>query len=147
KLAAWNITKDREALYHMMSDMRAALHGILANSLKRKNAFPRTIDPEKKFEVHSVRPSYRTDWRGRPRFQWIIEITQRIGEKDPDFPRPDVEFDYFFRGGVTLIVDGEDGKVRFGIRKPLSDRRREMQRKYYLGQGNEGLAATYFGGV
>ena len=79
--------------------------------------------------MHSIRPSFRTDWEGRPRFQWVIALTQR--EKVELFAEPngvvehDQKLDYFFRGGCTLVVDAEEGRVRYNIKKPLNDARRE----------------------
>jgi hypothetical protein len=130
-----------------MKKKRAALHIYLQARMKREDSITSGIDPTKNFEVHSIRPSFRADWEGRPRFQWIIELTQRIGETDPEFPGKDGEPDYYFRGGTTLVVDAEKGRVRYSIKKPLNDPRRERQRQFYLEEGNESLAATYFGGV
>jgi hypothetical protein len=146
-IASWNLTRDRFVLYDLMRKKRASLHSYLKARIKREDSITSGIDPTRTFEVHSVRPSFRTDWEGRPRFQWIIELTQRIPEFDPEFPREDHQPDYYFRGGTTLVVDAETGKVRYSIKKPLTDRRRERQRRYYLEDGNEDLAATYFGGV
>ena len=105
------------------------------------------IDPELAFEVHSIRPAMGTDWSGRPSFRWIVELTQRI----PQYADADDERErrpaYYFRGGCTLVVDAESGRVRYSIRKPLDDARRERQRLFMLEQGNENLGATYFGGV
>ena len=107
------------------------------------------IDPGLKFEVHSIRPSIRTDWEGRRRFQWVIDLTQRIPQYlDPkQRKKKDAAPDYYFRGGCTLLVDAETGKVRYSIQKRLDDDRRERQRRYLVDEGNESLAATYFGGV
>lgn len=146
-IASWNVTKDRFALYELMKEKRMALHEKLIRRLNLRLSIAASIDPSRKFEVHSVRPSFRTDWEGRPRFQWIIELTQRIPAFDLEFSREDGEPDYYFRGGTTLVVDAETGMVRYSIKKPLNDRRRERQRSYYLEAGSEGLAATYFGGV
>ena len=82
------------------------------------------------------------------RFQWNIELTQRLaqsfeaGECDAS-EKPD----YYFRSGSTLIVDAETGRVRYSIRKPVTDRRKESQRRYFLEEGNRNLATTYFGGI
>jgi hypothetical protein len=35
--------------------------------------------------------------------------------------------------------------VRYSVKKPLNDARKERQRRYLLEEGNESLAATYFG--
>ncbi len=146
-IASWNLTKDRFTLYELMKKKRMALHMELKKRMNRGDSITGGIDPNLKFEVHSIRPSFRADWEGRPRFQWIIELTQRIPEYDPEFPREDGQPDYYFRGGTTLVVDAESGKVRFSIKKPLSDRRRARQKSYFMEDGNEALAATYFGGV
>jgi hypothetical protein len=87
------------------------------------------------------------DWEGRPRFRWIIELTQRI----PQYADAEAEREhhpaFYFRGGCTLVVDAETGRVQYSIRKPLDDARRERQRHFMLEQGDENLGATYFGGV
>ena len=109
---------------------------------------PRGLQPDRKIEVHSIRPSSRIDCEGRPLFQWVIELTQRVPQYVDGGPaRRDGRPDYYFRGGCTLMVDAETGKVRYSINKPLDPARRERQRAYLLGEGNGSLAATYFGGV
>jgi hypothetical protein len=35
--------------------------------------------------------------------------------------------------------------VRYSVKKRLDEERKERQRRYLLGEGNESLAATYFG--
>ena len=45
--------------------------------------------------------------------------------------------DYYFRGGCTLLVDAETGKVRYSIKKPLDDARKERQRRYLLDRERE----------
>jgi PAS domain-containing protein len=44
-----------------------------------------------------------------------------------------------------LILDADTGKVRYSVKKPLTDARKERQRRFLLEEGNESLAATYFG--
>ena len=77
-IASWNLTKDRKKLYELMRRKRAALHSYLEARLKQQAPAPSGIDPALQVEVHSIRPSFRTDWEGRPRFQWVIELTQRV---------------------------------------------------------------------
>ena len=153
-IGSWSVSSSREELYHLMRKRRAALHEFLAHKLDAKRRKPGEaavlsgIDPERPFEVHSIRPSVRSDWSGQARFQWIVELTQRVpqwadeaAEKRGDPP------DYYFRGGCTLLLDAETAEVRYSIKKPLDEARRERQRRYLLEEGNESLAATYFGGV
>jgi hypothetical protein len=148
-IAQWNLSKCRRELFELMRDKRAILHTHVAQQLKRGSAVLGGIDPTLPFEVHSLRPSIRTDWEGTPRFQWIIELTQRVPqylETDPERPAG-APADYYFRGGCTLVVDAETGKVRYSIKKPLNKARKERQQRYLLEEGNENLAATYLGGI
>jgi hypothetical protein len=147
-IAHWNLTKSRKALFELMASKRGMLHNHLEQAFAKGVAI-RGIDPANAFEVHSLRPSIRTDVEGARRFQWNIELTQRLPQflDPPEERHPNAEPDYYFRGGSTLVVDAETGKVRYSIRKPLTERRKERQRRYFLEEGNQSLAATYFGGV
>jgi hypothetical protein len=148
-IRSWGLSRDREALYDLMQERRAALHAYLRPKLSRESVILSGIDPERQFEVHSLRPSIRMDWEGKPTFQWVIELTQRV----PQYFHGDSETrkgdppDYYFRGGCTLLVEAESGKVRYSIKKRLDDARKERQRRYFLEEGNRSLAATYFGGI
>jgi hypothetical protein len=143
-VAHWNLTRSRKALFDLMAAKRRTLHEHLKHAFARGVSIS-GIDPKNTFEVHSIRPSIRTDVEGARRFQWNIELTQRLPQFiDPFEAR---EPDYFFRGGCTLVVDAETGKVRYSIRKPLNERRKARQLRYFLEEGNESLAATYFGGI
>jgi hypothetical protein len=145
----WNLSKSRLELFELMRKKRALLHAYLKKKLKAEPQGLSGVDPAIAFEVHSIRPSIRTDWEGKPRFQWVIELTQRVPQfVEPQRVRREQSTpDYYFRGGCTLLVEGETGKVRFMIRKPLNNARRERQRDYFVTQANESLAATYFGGA
>jgi hypothetical protein len=148
----------------MISVQRGALHRYLvALSARQKLSF---IEPGAGFEVHALRPSTRIDWQGKSHFQWIIEITQWVpdyldaaqtkaldeemaqanGKKRAELRK--IPSDYRFRGGATLLVDAETGRVLYTIRKRLDDqRRRERQRRYMSEIANRSLSATYFRGL
>lgn len=144
-IGSWGLTCDRHELYELMRKLRAQLHSYLADELERRPGALKSIDPARTFEVHSIRPSMGSDWKGAPRFQWVIELTQRIPQWfDPEREGP---ADFYFRGGCTLLVDAETGRVSYSIDKPLTDARRERQRRYHREEGGESLAATYFGGL
>jgi hypothetical protein len=77
----------------------------------------------------------------------VIELTQRVPQSfGSDGAGSGSNRDYF-RGGCTLLVDAQTGRVAYSIWKPLSESRMERQREYVESGGDEGLAATYFGGV
>jgi len=148
-ISSWGLSKHRRALHELMEKRRAALHAYLRPKLSKASVVLGGIDPELPFEVHSLRPSIRVDWEGKPVFQWVIELTQRV----PQYLHGDAELrtgdppDYYFRGGCALLVDAQTGKVRYSIRKRLDDARRARQRRYFVDGGSRSLAATYFGGV
>ncbi len=139
---SWNLSNDRHELFELMRGKRAELHNHLESKLEANSVILSGIDPKIKFEVHSIRPSLRMDWNEQAQLQWVVELTQRIPEGGGNGNAPD----YYFRGGCTLLVDAEDGKVRYSIKKPLDDEeRKQRQRHFLLDEANESLAATYFG--
>lgn len=147
-IRSWGLTKDRRVLYDLMQERRGTLHEYLKPRLSRECVVLSGIDPELDFEVHSLRPSIRLDWWGKPTFQWVIELTQRIPQYFDEADRATgAAPDYYFRGGCTLLVDAQTGKVRYSIKKKLDNARKERQRRYFLDEGNRSLAATYFGRI
>jgi hypothetical protein len=83
----------------------------------------------------------------------VVEITQHRWEplvegrvidraaesRDEGFP---------FRGGCTLLVDMETGRVRYSIVKDIKNRNRlRRQRAFLQGGSSVSLRATYFGGL
>lgn len=148
EIKSWNLSRDRKELFQMMSSKRAALHRFLDRpEIKNKLSF---IDPDSAFEVHALRPSTRIDRQGKSHFQWIIEITQRMPEflDAENATVPNAEPDYYFRGGATLLVDAETGRVLYSIRKPVDDpQRRQRQRRYMTETATLSLYATYFRGL
>ena len=148
-IRSWGLSNNREALDELIHERRAALHAYLRPKLSTESVLLSGIDPELTFEVHSLRPSIRMDWEGKPTFQWVIELTQRIPQylyQNSENQKDDTP-DYYFRGGCTLLVDAQTGKVRYSIQKRLDDARKDRQRRYFLDEGNRTLAATYFGGA
>jgi hypothetical protein len=145
-IGSWNLSRSRKELFELMRAKRAQLHEYLTDKLNVGSRILGGIDPELPFEVHSIRPSMRIDWNEQPRLQWVIELTQRIPQwADPAAEGSGAPPDYYFRGGCTLLIDADTGKVRYSIKKPLNDERKRKQRQFLLEEGNESLAATYFG--
>lgn len=163
----WDLASDREEVYKQTRKSRAILHGWLISSrgqrmgrltgLRLDADAPRTIDRDSKgrplVEVHAVRPSHRVGPEGGSITDLVVEITQRrrgyfdrdvqrradAGEVEPPPP------DFWFRGGCTLLVDLETGKVRYAVGKGIgSDRRLETQRRFLTAPLAPSLRATYF---
>jgi hypothetical protein len=147
-IGAWSVTRDREDVGKLTRKLARELHRYLKPRLEKRSLRLGAIDPAREFEVHSLRPARATGWTGELRFRWVIELTQRIPQYfDPKAATSRSKPDFYLRGGCTLLVDAQTGKVAYSIRKPLSKSRKKRQLEYLQGQGDEGLAATYFGGV
>ena len=114
-----------------------------------------------KFEVHQVRPVRRQAPDGALRQDLLIQITQRrpayfdpeqqkaedarymtVGGKKPPSKRPD----FWFRGGVTLILDLETFEVRYAMQKDvLNTSRLDRQREFVGATTGLSLRELYFG--
>jgi hypothetical protein len=139
-IPSWNPSRSREELFDLVRGKRAALHEYLTSKLGAHSGLLGVIDPSRPFEVHSLRPTLRVDRDDQSRLQWVIELTQRLplDEGAPGAGGP------VFRGGCTLLVDAESGEIRYSIKKPLTESRKERQRRFLLEEGTRSLAATYF---
>ena len=110
---------------------------------------------EPKVEVHSVRITRRAGPDGQDVRQLVIEVTQRrrgffdADKQDTedrtrqDDPAPP---DFTFRGGTTLIFDLFSRKLRYTIRKKITDDKRlAAQREFLLDRANGSLGMAYSG--
>jgi hypothetical protein len=95
--------------------------------------------PRPRVEVHSVRIARRQGPDGQMLQQLIIQVTQRRrGFYDPkrqeeaDAGKLNDREDFTFRGGATVIVDLNDGRVRRIIRKRIDDNKRLARHRGFL---------------
>jgi len=105
-------------------------------------------------EVHAIRPTTRTRPDGRTRTELLVVLTQRlfkeISDDDEEVMR-DARGDklsFKYRGGCTLIIDPEDGRVEYAISKCLSSKRRRKRQQAFLRaqvENAEQDAVTRFG--
>jgi hypothetical protein len=114
-----------------------------------------------KFEVHQVRPVRRQAPDGHTIKDLLIQITQRRpGYLDEDQQQKENERylveahqpvgpkrgDFWYRGGVTLILDLESFEVRYAIYKDVvSTQRLDRQRDYMARSSGLSLRELYFG--
>ena len=104
-------------------------------------------------KINSVRLAYRTSLSLQSLSDLVVEINQRrrgyldldkqaavdAGATPPDEP------DFIFRGGATMLIDINTGRVRYVISKGTdSDHRLNIQRQY-LSDSETSLVYTYFG--
>jgi len=103
------------------------------------------------FEVHSLRPCRRVGPDGQVKKDAVIEIVQkRLGFFDPDYQRDvdqgkipyeeaKLKADFEFRGGCTLIIDQDSGKIRYCIYKPIfKDHGERLEQERLFRQGDFG---------
>jgi len=92
-----------------------------------------------RLEVHAVRPTLRLRPDGRSKVELLVMLTQR---ERRNLPRDDDENDpvvvndeiltFKFRGGSTVIIDPEEGCVRYAISKNLRRRERFLRHAAFL---------------
>jgi hypothetical protein len=109
---------------------------------------------EPSVEVHSVRTALRRDSRGAVLTDLVIEITQRRrGYFDPKDQEqadrgppidPDMDGDFKFRTGVTIVIDTTKNVFRHVIRTAgtiAEDAELEMVRTYLTGDAGPSVSA------
>jgi hypothetical protein len=135
--------------------------------------------PPAELNVDSIRPARRIGPDGQAILEMIVEITQRLpvylGDKPPshqkdatvrhkgpgfvlldqfvrDPSNPELDADFWFRGGCTLVVNLNLGSTavplaRYAIVKRVTDMRRLERQVLHAGKSRASLRATYFGAV
>jgi hypothetical protein len=166
----WGLTEDRERIWKQSQSNAAQLHGWLAAEEARKAVEAARLELSETarpsiyrdktgkrpaFEIHSVRPARRIGPDGQTLTDLVVEITQRrrgyydrtLQEKvDQGSVEPKDPPDFVFRGGCTLLVNLETGRVDYCIAKSIASQRRlEAQRRFLTTELNPSLRATYFG--
>ena len=103
----WSLPQDRESLWHLLEAKRDALKQWIV-AQKRQRLGP--IDLSKPFEVQSFHPRERSTLSGELSFQWVIKLVQQTSSASR--PRRDGPP---LLCGMTLIIDGDSGRVRYKI--------------------------------
>jgi len=135
-------------------------HGQLRNlGLWLKSDAPMSITRSRRtggpaVEVHSVRIARRAGPDGEQLPQVVVQITQRRcgyrtaalqRERDQSGPQSGESSDFMFRGGCTLIVDLQEGAVRYAITKDIASATRlERQRAFLFDGAPMPAGACYF---
>jgi hypothetical protein len=147
KIVKWDTQTDREEMFIKCNDFIVKTKEIFAKTSYYKQKFLRGIFLDEnniEFEVHSIRPVRRISPDGDLLTDVLVEITQRIpGYHDRKIgdrinhedlnKNEDTDCDFWFRGGVTILIDMRSQKVRYCIYKNIeSIKRYEKQREYSL---------------
>lgn len=111
---AWAVSRKAAALFRArlrrLPAVELAVLGLHARAERRFTLAGETGALEL-FEVQSVRPARRIDEEGRARTDLVIEVTQAW--------RPAARPWLVVRGGVTILFDLEERRVRYLVRKRL----------------------------
>jgi hypothetical protein len=177
-IEGWNMNSDREKIFDQAAKKRAELNRKLVPAIRfntesegRRNEMLEHLGllpgPDRRLDVHSIRPCRRIGPNGEFLRELIVELVQTV---DVTLPPPDEDDDendqkklrtlrqraannhelpegsFKFRGGSTLLVDMATGKVRYCITKDAaSQTRRRRQADYINGESGLSLSAMYFG--
>jgi hypothetical protein len=130
----WGTTPDvLRANARILSEFGARHAG--AFGLKRPANGARGIQAWTFHPVHRVGPD------GQLRFQFVVELLQQeevsFGPRGNGGPR------HTYRGGATLILNAEDGSVRYAVFKRLASRRRLERQRGFWDQWRATLLETY----
>jgi hypothetical protein len=94
-----------------------------------------------KLEVHAVRPTVRLRSDGRSKVELMIVLAQRrrtmlLADPDDASSRvlgPDGNpLSFWFRGGTTVIVDPEEGRITYSVSKNILSEGRKGRQMTYL---------------
>jgi hypothetical protein len=120
----------------LLSTLSLAVGGEAASIRRSDSGVPR-------ISVEPVHPAWRTGPAGRLVTQLVINISQaRDAFLDPELQRradrgesiPREAESFTFRGGCTMLIDLDSGKLRYAIGKPVhDDARLERQRRFLTG--------------
>jgi hypothetical protein len=89
-------------------------------------------------EIHSVRPARRIGSNGQQLTDLVIEMVQRYVETDPI-----TKVQTTFRGGCTLLIDLEQQRIRYAIRKRVDNANRIAAMKSFAMSAANGTS-PYF---
>jgi hypothetical protein len=88
-----------------------------------------------KVEIHSVRPARRIDSRGQAHTDLVIEAVQKFKAKDPESGLVSNH-----RGGCTILIDMQNERIRYAIRKRVGKAERIAAERRFMGMAGGGQA-------
>lgn len=153
QMRGWNLNGNREAIFSHLQEARAIATSIIDGSRGYKESIMEGIDLSLDFEVNSIRPVRRVSPEGEFLTDAVVEIAQKLPgyldktlDETPISLPPGEEPDFWFRGGCTLIINLETGRMRYCIYKRITSESRYERQKSFIGGASAApsLTATYF---
>jgi hypothetical protein len=99
---------------------------------------PTSADGTPLLQIHSVRPARRISSRGQQLTDLVVEAVQRFIVADPDTGAKTTH-----RGGCTLLIDLQNERIRYAVRKPVGSASRISAEQNFLRMAAEGSQAYF----
>lgn len=154
QMMGWNLNGNREVIFNYLKEAKDTAKSIINDSRGYKQRITEGLDLDQfEFEVNSIRPVRRIGPEGEFLMDAVVEIIQkRPGFLDksmdeaPSWLPSGEEPDFWFRGGCTLIIDLETGRLRYCIYKRINSKSRYERQRAFVNGTSAGfsLAATYY---
>lgn len=154
-VADWDTKSDRKMLFEQLNGKREATRKVFQDTWDYKMQSLKGIRLEGEmtaFEVTSLRPVRRVGPDGELLTDLVVELIQKrpgyLDERVGGYNEQELEGDakFWFRGGVTLLIDMKTSDVRYCIYKSIDsrDRYRAQQEHYKNISAMCNLRTTYF---
>ena len=140
--ATFGVRRNRREVYESERNIRAKLHEVIRqHPIELMDQFEETtglvLQPERVpaglkireggvpvFEVHAARPARRAGPDGDSVHQMVLTMTQRRRVPiDPSGPA-NIDNEFWFRGGCTVILDLDTLELQYAIRKRITSEAR-----------------------
>jgi hypothetical protein len=114
---------------HETSPAELTANARLLHAFGERYGVPFHLKKGRKIEVASFHPVARVSPDGQLKFQVVAELLQQ--EEEPLYPERRKPT-FVHRGGITLVLNGEDGSVRYAIYKRLASKsRKKAQQEFW----------------
>ncbi len=153
----WDIQADRESLFQKLKAAAGKTREMFRDTWGYKAPFLKGLNirgDERHFDVHSLRPVRRVSPDGQVLTDLLVEITQqRPGYFQKEKPFGSLSTadweggqDFWFRGGVTILIDMKTTQVRYCIYKDIDSADRYQRQQAYCRHGTAmgQLRSAYF---
>ena len=144
----WDRQAQRKRAYHSSKRNAFKFHKWLKEKITKEQALSLGFSHEEtlqvgnvqgtlsRFEVHSVRPVRRVGPDGQQKLDLVVEITQ-------SWSPPGTTYKY--RGGSTLIIDLEQRRIRYVVRKRVGHPRRiSNQQGFRMAMADASIRSNYY---
>ena len=144
----WDLQSQRKRAYHASKRNAVVFHEWLKEKITNEQALSLGFSHEEKlsvgniegtlsrFEVHSVRPVRRVGPDDQQKLDLVVEITQ-------SWTPPGSTYKY--RGGSTLIIDLEQRRIRYVVRKRVGHPQRiSNQQGFRLAMADASIRSNYY---